>query len=150
VRVVRLALPEVLLQHLEAEYPREGCGLILRRGDTGPYRIRPMRNDREPPHAHTAFAFNPNEWLQANLEADAHNERILCVYHSHVDTGAHFSSQDREWAAPEGVPVLPGVSYLVVSITGGRASEARLFAWKDGGFHELPGVPYCFTNEKAF
>ncbi len=159
-RVPRIPLPKVLLQHLESEYPREGCGLILRKGHTGPYRVRPMRNDYEAHHtdnptrfphtAHTAFAFNEREWLQANLEADAQGEHLLCIYHSHVDTRAHFSSQDWEWAAPEGVPVLPGVSYLVVEIARGRAVDARLFAWKDGGFDELPGTPDSFTIEKPF
>ena len=145
---------------MEFEYPREGCGLILQKGETGPCRVRPMRNDyeahqaRDPvrfPHtSHTAFAFNSSEWLQAHMDADAHGERILCVYHSHVDTGAHFSAQDWEWAAPEGEPILPGISYLVVSIVRGRAVDARLFAWKNEGFHETPGIPHSFTNEKAF
>ncbi len=131
-----------LLRHLEAEYPREGCGLILGVSLEGPWRLHPMRNAVEASRAATAYAFEPREWLVVNREADARGERILCVYHSHVDTEAYFSSEDREWAAPHGAPVLPGVSYLVVSVRSGRAEVARMYMWDGVDFvssYAFPG-----------
>jgi proteasome lid subunit RPN8/RPN11 len=142
--------PKDLLSHLESEYPREGCGVLLQDERTGKYRVRPMRNARAAPHARTAFAFDPGEWLTLLVESEARGERLACIYHSHTDTSAHFSAEDREWAAPDGEPLWPGVSYLVVSVERGRATEARGFAWKSGDFRETEGSPWAFKIEKPF
>jgi proteasome lid subunit RPN8/RPN11 len=122
--------------------------------------VHPLRNAydahhaRDParfPHtARTAFAFDPREWLALILEAETRGERVVCVYHSHVDTGAHFSAEDREWAAPDGEPLLPGVSYLVVSVEGGHATRARGFTWKFSDFHEVEAPLANFRFEKTF
>ena len=53
------------------------------------------------------------------------------IYHSHVDAGAYFSEEDERIALSEGGPAYPGVSYLVVSVTGGKVGEASLFAWDE-------------------
>ncbi|XXF75041.1 M67 family metallopeptidase [Myxococcaceae bacterium GXIMD 01537] len=147
---VSRALPADLIRHLESEYPREGCGALLRRGDTGPCRVRPMRNVLEGPAAHTAYAFDPHEWLEVLREADAAGERLVCLYHSHPDTGAHFSAEDREWAAPDGVPLWPGVSYLVVPVLRGSVGEAREFVWNSGDFCEFHPLADGFRFEKPF
>jgi hypothetical protein len=39
-------------------------------------------------------------------------------------------------AAPEGMPLLPGVSYLVVAVDRGSATAARLFWWEGEDFLE--------------
>jgi proteasome lid subunit RPN8/RPN11 len=134
--------------------------VILEEPATGAYRVRPLRNAyaahhaRDParfPHTpRTAFAFDPREWLGVILEAETRGEQLAWVYHSHVDTGAHFSAEDREWAAPDGEPLLPGVGYLVVSVVRGRATQARGFAWKFRDFHEIDPLPWDFRFEKTF
>jgi proteasome lid subunit RPN8/RPN11 len=144
-----------MLEDVERAYPSEGCGLILR-GPQG-LRVRPMRNaydelkrrasDRFPRTSATAYQFDPKEWLRASMEADDAGEQILCVYHSHVNVGAYFSAEDRLMAAPEGSPLLPAVSYLVVAVDSGRATQVRLFVWSGQDFAEasLPGpldLPY--------
>jgi proteasome lid subunit RPN8/RPN11 len=135
-----------IIRHLEATYPLEGCGVILRAGPDGPWRIRPVTNAYDRYHAvdparfprtsHTAYLLEPLEWLALNLEAEAQGEQIACVFHSHVNSTAHLSNEDRIRALPDGQPILPGASYLVVAVVSGRATEARLFRWVDGEFRD--------------
>ena len=137
-----------IIRHLESTYPQEGCGVILRAGAEGPFRIRPLPNAYDRYHAadparfprssRTAYLFEPREWLALNEEADAGSEQIVCVFHSHVNGIADFSAEDRAQAAPAGQPVLPGVTYLVVAVVGGQAAEARLFQWVAGVFLGRP------------
>jgi proteasome lid subunit RPN8/RPN11 len=133
-----------IIRHLEAAYPQEGCGVILRTRSEGAWRIRFLPNAYDRYHAadpvrfprtsRTAYLFEPREWLALLIEADAQGERIACVFHSHVNGIAEFSAEDRAQAAPDGLPLLPDVSYLVVAVSAGRATEARLFRWADGVF----------------
>ncbi len=135
-----------VLRHVEAAYPAEGCGLIL----SGPkgLRIRPMANAydkyhgvdpvRFPRTSRTAYLFDPKEDLAVQREAEASGEQVHCVFHSHADVGAYFSAEDKEMAAPEGQPLLPGVCYLVVAVDQGRATGAKLFRWEAGEFREFP------------
>lgn len=151
------AMPELseVLRHLEAAYPNEGCGLILRTRSGG-YRIVPMENAQDRYHARdperfprtsrTAYLFDPKEWLGVSEAADRDGDTVACVFHSHADVGAYFSAEDREMAAPDGFPVLPGASYLVVAVDSGKATAAKLFWWNEhqvepganGAFHEAP------------
>jgi [CysO sulfur-carrier protein]-S-L-cysteine hydrolase len=123
-----------IIRHLEATYPQEGCGVILRAGPNGPWRIQPITNAYDRYTSRTAYFFEPREWLALNLEAEASGERIVCVFHSHVNGVAQLSAEDRAQALPDGQPILPGVSYLVVAVVRGHATEARLFRWLDGEF----------------
>ncbi len=146
--MVTPTLPDDLsevMRHLEAAYPNEGCGLILRNAD-GEFRIRPMRNaydryhavdpERYPRTSRTAYMFDGKEHLQVQREADTRGESVACIFHSHADVGAYFSGEDRAVAAPEGEPLHPGVSYLVVAIDAGKATAARLYWWAEGDFAE--------------
>ena len=140
-------LPEDLgevLRHLEAMYPQEGCGVLLWHEQSRAWRVRPITNAYDRYHALdpvrfprtscTAYFFEPREWLLLHQEADAHGERIACVFHSHTNGIADFSAEDRAQAAPGGLPLLPGVSYLVVAVEGGRATQARFYRWQNEDF----------------
>ena len=146
-------LPEDLsdvVHHLESAWPREGCGVLLRAGPEGPWRCRPLRNVqdalheedpvRSPRSSRHAYAFDPREWLGVLLEAEARGEAVACVFHSHVDGPADFSPEDRRQAAPDGQPLLPGVSYLVMAVHAGSVTNASIFRWEGGGFSRRPPV----------
>lgn len=131
------ALPEDLsevIRHLEACYPREGCGVLLRAGEGGAWRVRPLRNVSGAPR--TTYAFEPREWLGVLLEAEARGEQVVCVFHSHVDADATFSDEDRRHAAPDGQPLLPGASYLVMAVHSGCVRDMKIFWWSCGNFQE--------------
>jgi proteasome lid subunit RPN8/RPN11 len=134
------------LRHLESRYPEEGCGVVLR--GPGGTRWVAMRNAyaswaaRDPKafprDARSAFVFEPTDWLGLLREADVQRETVLCVVHAHPDGRAAFSAEDAAQAAPDGIPLLPGVGYLVVAVVEGRAEAATWTRWQDGGFREEP------------
>ncbi|HEY8210015.1 MAG TPA: M67 family metallopeptidase [Myxococcaceae bacterium] len=137
-----------VLRHLEAASPNEGCGVVLRRVADGALRVRPMENDYDraraeepetyPRTARTAYRLNPREQLAVLRECDATGEEICCIFHSHVDAGAYFSAEDRRQALQDGdgEPLHPGVSYLVVAVDQGRATDARCYRYEAGEFRE--------------
>lgn len=146
-----MRIPPEVIHHLEACYPDEGCGILFQAAD-GSLRVRPMENvyDRYhaldpvnyPRTARTAYLFEPREQLRVFEEADRLGESVACYFHSHADVGAYFSAEDRVMAAPDGVPLHPGVSYLVVAVDAGRATAARLYRWEGGDFAEsVVGLP---------
>jgi proteasome lid subunit RPN8/RPN11 len=89
-----------------------------------------------PRTSRTAYRFEPREWLHVTEEAEQHGEQVICVFHSHGDAGAYFSAEDREMAAPEGEPLLPGVCYVVVAVDRGQATAARRYDWEEGSYQE--------------
>ncbi|WP_375759214.1 Mov34/MPN/PAD-1 family protein [Corallococcus exercitus] len=149
--LIRDAPPEVLarmIRHLEAAWPQEGCGVILRSGagEGDSWRVVPLPNASPTPRI--AYAFAPEAWLRVCLDADARQEAVACVFHSHVDTPAVFSIEDRRQAAPSGIALLPRVSYIVVAIHGGRAASASQSVWSMGGFQTVPLPLADFRFEK--
>ncbi|NOK18939.1 Mov34/MPN/PAD-1 family protein [Corallococcus carmarthensis] len=143
--------PETLarmIRHLEAAWPHEGCGVILRSGagEGNSWRVVPLPNVSPTPRV--AYAFAPEAWLQVCLEADARQESVACVFHSHVEAPAVFSSEDRRQAAPSGIALLPQVSYVVVAIHGGRAASASRTVWSAGDFQTVPLPLADFRFEK--
>lgn len=119
---------DAIRRHLEAAYPHEGCGVILQAGTDGPCRVRPLANVS--PRPATAYAFSSKEWLAVCIEADARGERVVCVFHSHVDAPPVFSREDHVQAAPAGQPLLPGVSYLIGSVHRGCVLWVREYEWR--------------------
>jgi [CysO sulfur-carrier protein]-S-L-cysteine hydrolase len=156
------ALPEDLsdvIRHLESAYPQEGCGVLLRAGEGGAWRVRPLRNAydahaardpvRFPRTSRTAYLFDPREWLAVLTEAEARGEHVAYVFHSHVDAGAYFSDEDRRLAAPDGQPLLPGVSYLVMAVHSGCVSNTTIFWWNCGEFQERRVSPELFKCQPS-
>lgn len=128
------ALEEVVAI-LRRAYPREACGAILF-GPAGS-RVVEVPNALGPAAARHAFSFEPDRWLALLREADERGERLTHLFHSHPDGSAEFSAQDARAAAPGGSPLYPGVSHLVVSLSGSGPAEARLHAWTGTFFSEL-------------
>jgi len=136
--------------HLESTYPDEGCGVVLRHPTDGRLTVVPMKNVydryhardpvRFPRTARTAYLFDPLEWLAVSEAAERAGEQVTCIFHSHADVGAYFSAEDRAMAAPDGLPLLPDVAYLVIAVDGGKSTAARAFVWKDGDFQEIPAT----------
>ena len=134
-------------RYLESRYPEEGCGLVFEEPD-GTFRVHPMANVYDKYHAQdpvtyprnnrTAYLFSPMEFQRLSEAADERKARLSCIFHSHCDVGAYFSAEDKAMAAPEGQPLLPQTSYLVVAVDQGKASRAALFKWSEGAFVEVP------------
>ncbi len=137
------ALLKVVFEQAEREYPRECCGMILgpRQKEDRLTRLRPCRNaydafhaqdpDNFPRTAQTAYFIDPKELLAIQKEIRERDEAIYIIYHSHINTDAYFSAEDKQVAISEGEPAYPGVCYLVISVMQGKVQGASLYQWDD-------------------
>ena len=113
-------------QHAEREYPRECCGLLVGRIlDEGRTRIihatHPVQNvfADEGEHYHR-MSIEPLEYARAERRYAAEGLGVVGNYHSHPDHPAVPSQYDLEHLAP-----WPTMSYVVVSVREGKASDLR-------------------------
>lgn len=129
----------VMQDHAVAHYPGECCGLLFGTAGDVVSRALPLENLADKLHAldpaehprtsRDAFAFNEAKAARFVREAEAAGERWLGIFHSHIDCGAYFSSEDIRVAAPDGVPVYPQLYQTVIDCRPGRIIEARSFKW---------------------
>lgn len=134
---------EEICRQAERDYPRETCGILVGPANekgkiTG---IHPCRNVQDKYHtldpvsfprtARSAYFIEPRDLLRIQRENREKKSETRVIYHSHVDTGAYFSEEDRRIALSEGRPAYPGVAYLVVSVRKGKAGEVSLFHWDE-------------------
>ena len=110
-------------RHAAAAYPEECCGILLGKAEGERLlvqRIVPADNEREESRGNR-FVIGPETVLAAQRAAREEGLEIVGYYHSHPDHPAQPSEFDRENA-------WPGVSYLIVAVTGGKPSEVR--SWR--------------------
>lgn len=130
---------EAMGRYAVEAYPRESCGVVLRRGEER--RLVPCRNVQDELHARdpvchprdarTAYYVDPGDLLRiGRLEAEGW--RVAVIYHSHVDAGAYFSETDRQQALLDGEPTYPEAVYVVSSVVGGRLEAVAAFQWDPG------------------
>ena len=82
--------------------------------------------------ARRAFWIDEQELLHALRGAEQRGERLVAIYHSHIDTAAYLSFTDLEGAlGPDGRPLYGGTAQLIVSIQESGALGAALFAWDE-------------------
>ena len=122
-----MEIPRNLLQQIhligEAAYPEEGAGFLLGSGDAVQRidAILPLPNSREDGARHNRYLISPEDYLNAELEADRRGLTILGVFHSHPDHPNVPSEFDRDWAQPF-------FAYIITSVNSGKAVESR--CWK--------------------
>ena len=119
---------EAVRAHSVRAYPFEACGFILglqAEKDQPPSLVRGLevleaRNSRDPESSRRRFNVEPEEFLEAELEADRRGLGIVAIYHSHPDHPARPSENDLRKA-------LPFYRYLIVSVEKGQPKEATLW-----------------------
>lgn len=119
-----LVVPNHLLEqmnaHVENAYPEEGAGFLI--GERGEVReILALSNSREDGARHNRFLFTAEDYLQAELKAEALGLDLIGVFHSHPDCPNIPSEYDREWAQPY-------FSYIITRVDNGKAVNSR--SWK--------------------
>jgi [CysO sulfur-carrier protein]-S-L-cysteine hydrolase len=150
----RLYVPRPIAAQLREEarlaYPAECCGLLFGSDGHTVGRIVPMENLQDRLHAldpiahprtgRDGFEMNALAMLREIEAAAAKGERLLGIYHSHVDCDAYFSSRDKDAAAPppDRVPHDPDLWHLVVACWADGVRQARAFRWNDGDFAACP------------
>ncbi|MEM7101807.1 MAG: M67 family metallopeptidase [Bacteroidota bacterium] len=123
---------EVIVEHLEAVFPNEGCGFFF--GKEG--KIRTVTHALVVENAKVGdqrrrFEIDPFDFVKAERFALEHNLVLLGVFHSHPNHPAIPSEHDLKQA-------LPYFSYLIVSVMNRVAVKAT--SWrlneKTGQFDE--------------
>jgi proteasome lid subunit RPN8/RPN11 len=118
-------------RHAEEAYPHECCGLLVGRiEDDG--RTRAVAETyavenafEEEGERHHRMSIRPLDYAKAERFYAARGLGVVGNYHSHPDHPAVPSQFDLEHLAP-----WPTMSYIVVSVTEGRASDIRSWELK--------------------
>ena len=141
-RVARARAAEMYTQAL-AEFPFECCGMII--GPAGEDIdehdiVRPCRNvqqelhqkypERFPRDATIGYTMSKEDIESIAHEAQAHDWMVKVCYHSHPNTGAYFSQEDRRNA--EGWDLwFPGVRFVVISTYPGEIRDMQGYRWDE-------------------
>lgn len=111
------------------------CGFVVRRG-SGELEVVPLRNALGAEGApglssdrRQGYLVDPVGHLRLAKRLRAEGGALVAAYHSHVDSGAHFSEVDREFALHGQAPLWPELDYLVLGVRAGSVSEIRIFSW---------------------
>jgi proteasome lid subunit RPN8/RPN11 len=130
-----------IVRQAEAGYPEEICGIVIGKpGEPETYQVRQVQNvanqdrQRDPAgferDARTAYRMDDREVLRVLREADEAGWDVVTFYHSHPDHDAYFSLMDQDRALrADREPLWPGANYLVISVRGARAVDARYYVW---------------------
>ncbi len=131
----------------EADPGREVCGFVMARPG-GALAVVPVPNVadryhekdplRFPRTARDSYLMDPSTQLRVLEEVTSGRGEVVVIYHSHVEAGAYFSAKDREDALVDGVQLIPGAEYLVVSVRSGTARERKRFVWDGQEFADIP------------
>lgn len=118
----------------ERDYPVECCGVLLGTEAEGEKFVAALHATR---NAHARgrerrYLIAPEELLEAERAARGRGMDVIGYYHSHPDAAASPSDTDRAHA-------WPWASYLIVSVTRGRARAMTAWVFYD------PDAP--FTRE---
>ena len=130
-RPTRITLPcelvDAMRAHARAEAPREACGIIIGSAPAAeggaPLRWEPTTNVLA---SSTLYEIDPAQLLRISLAADAADESIWGIVHSHVASPAKPSVTDT------GVAGYPDALYLIVSLAQSQAApdgEPGIRAW---------------------
>lgn len=148
--IYRQALSEIEAHAIE-EYPRECCGFLA--GPSGDPlllddvvrevneadKFHQLDPERFPRTAKTYFKINELRAARAFEAAAAAGRPIKVIYHSHCDSGAHFSEEDAATFASSGQLMWP-CAFLVVSVVDKVVVGHALWAHVPGtdSFRETP------------
>jgi proteasome lid subunit RPN8/RPN11 len=141
-RVARVIAEQMYAQAL-AEFPSECCGMII-----GPEAeaigindgVRSCRNvqqelhqrypERFPRDATIGYAMAKEDIEAIVKETQERGWVVKVCYHSHPNTGAYFSQEDRRNA--EGWDLwFPGVRFVVISVYPGEVRDIQGYRWDE-------------------
>jgi proteasome lid subunit RPN8/RPN11 len=117
---------EVVLNHVQACLPEEGCGLIAGRGRVI-QRVFPIRNQAR---STTEFVMDPEQQVETLLYLEDQGLELLAIFHSHPAGPSLPSPRDLADAA------YPGVVHIILS-PGEIGWITRGFLIIDGDFQEI-------------
>ncbi|MCP4415500.1 MAG: M67 family metallopeptidase [Chloroflexi bacterium] len=110
-----------MLQHLQAEYPLEGCGLLAGKEDGWITAVYPIHNILQSP---TKYEMDPRQQLHAFLDMEAKGWQLAAIFHSHPQGPDHPSPTDIALA------YYPDATNIIISLRNRAAPVVRAFIIK--------------------
>ena len=108
-----------IVRHAIAAYPKEACGMLLRRSaESRAADSFRLDNKAQPGRAGSCFITDPLEIFEAERKAEEKGYEIAGFYHSHPDRWAVLSDEDVKY-------MIPGMLYIILSVTGHGCKEAK-------------------------
>lgn len=134
-----------MVEHAESAYPRECIGVLtglwekpeaiaLNRLTNKLDELFKQDPERYRRDARTGYFVDPKEVFTLVTRTQREGNKILAFYHSHPDHESYFSREDLAAAVMWDEPVYPDAVYIVISVFGGKAKEAKVFAWNGAGY----------------
>ena len=120
ITITQSAYDDIVAHSLELT-PVESCGYLAGNGDHCSRLIRMTNTDDAPDH----FTFEPAEMFAALKSARADGQKLVAVYHSHPESPARFSEEDKR------LLVDPDMTYMIVSLMA-ESPDLKAFRLVDG------------------
>jgi proteasome lid subunit RPN8/RPN11 len=124
---MKVVIPGTVMEqirvHGEETYPFECCGFMFGRAEDGTRSVAGIRrqSNERADSRENRFLISPAQFKAAEIYARQSGLLMVGIYHSHPDSPARPSEYDRDHAWPWFI-------YLIVSVGGGQAGEAK--AWQ--------------------
>ena len=135
---VPLPMLKAMIAHARESYPSEACGIVIGTPEKLSH-LSPCRNIQDELHvedpetyprtSRDGYTIHPEDMVSVMREARERGEDFRVIYHSHIDTGAYFSEEDKRVATWEEEPTYPDVAYIVIAVIEGEAREVNIFSW---------------------
>jgi proteasome lid subunit RPN8/RPN11 len=107
---IRAQVIEFLINHAMKNAPVEACGYLAERNGVIESHFPLTNVDASPEH----FSLDPKEQFSAVRAIRSQGMKLIAVYHSHPASPARPSAEDLRLA------VDPALSYVIVSLNGGK------------------------------
>jgi proteasome lid subunit RPN8/RPN11 len=110
-------------EHGEETYPEECCGVLLGRALEGVNKVEEVvrAGNTRTDSAHNRYHIAPQELVKIQRQGRERGLDIVGFYHSHPDHPARWSETDLSEAH------WMGCSYVITSVTKGRAEQTNSF-----------------------
>ena len=115
-----------MIAHALQDDPNECCGILAGKSDTAS-RLYRITNTAHSPYR---YLMDPQEHLNAELDAERNNWDLLAFYHSHTHGPAYPSQTDVRMALESG---WLDICYVLVSLESRDVPEIRAFHISEGG-----------------
>lgn len=136
----RAGLEAIYAQAVD-EFPAECCGILSADTGSDASRVHRCENIQDrlhaedpgqyPRDARIAYFIDPGEQHRIISGAERAGGRITGFYHSHIDSDAYFSDEDRERTMVWEEPGYPDAVYLVVSVHADGVRGHKAFLWQE-------------------
>ena len=87
-----------MIQHARNQFPEEACGLLVGKKENENYVIETVFFLENTEHSRIHFTISPSDQLKALKQARTMGLEILGNWHSHPDTPARMSNEDKTFA----------------------------------------------------